>query len=198
MTLGLLLAAGRGRRMGAPKALLEMDGRPAAALCAQALLDGGCAEVLVVLSAASDAAHAALPPGARALHNPRPEAGQTGSLKLALAAAGGADFLLHTVDHPLAGADDVRAVREALQAAQRGTAIVLPLVDGRRGHPAACRAALAAEFLALGDDEPAHGVMRRDPARVLLLPRDNPWLVRDLDTPEDLAAARAALAARRG
>lgn len=198
MMLGLLLAAGRGRRMGVPKALLDLAGRSATALGARALLEGGCEGVLVVLSAASDAARAELPPGTRALHNPHPETGQTGSLKLALAAAQGADFLLHTVDHPLATADDVRAVREALQAAERGTAIVLPLVDGRRGHPAACRAALAAEFLALGDDEPAHRVMRRDPARVLLLPRDNPWLVRDLDTPADLQAARAALAARRG
>lgn len=198
MTLGLLLAAGLGRRMGAPKALLELDGRPAAALCAQALLDGGCEGVLVVLSPPSAAARAALPPGARALLNPRPEAGQTGSLKLALAAAAGADLLLHTVDHPLAGADDVRAVREALAGAGPGQSIVLPLVGGRRGHPAAFRAALAAEFLALGDDEPAHLVMRRDPARVLLLPRANPWLVRDLDTPEDLRDARAALAARRG
>jgi CTP:molybdopterin cytidylyltransferase MocA len=87
-------------------------------------------------------------------------------------------------------------VREALAGCAPPLRVVLPLVGGRRGHPAACRAELAAEFLALGDDEPAHLVMRRDPSRVLLLPRANEWLVRDLDTPADLAAAHAALAAR--
>ena len=45
---------------------------------------------------------------------------------------------------------------------------------------------------------PGHRVPRRDPARVLEVPRDNPWLVRDLDTPADLAEARAWLATGRG
>ncbi len=198
MTLAILLAAGAGLRMGEPKALLVLDGRTAAALCAQALLDGGCDELVVVLSAASEPARSSLPATALVVHNPRPASGQTGSLKLGLCAGPpGADFLLHTVDHPLAGADDVRALRDALAHSGPPTRIVLPLVGGRRGHPAACRAELAAEFLALGDDDPAHLVMRRDPARVLLLPRDNAWLARDLDTPADLADARAALAARR-
>lgn len=197
MTHAILLAAGAGARMGAPKALLDLGGCSAAARCAQALLDGGCDGLLVVLSAASEAARATLPAAARAVHNPHPASGQTGSLKLALAAVPpGQDFLLHTVDHPLADADDVRALREALARAAPPVRIVLPQVGGRRGHPAACHAGLAAEFLALGDDEPAHLVMRRDPARVLLLPRANEWLVRDLDTPADLAAARRALAAR--
>jgi nicotine blue oxidoreductase len=197
MPHAILLAAGAGARMGAPKALLDLGGRSAAALCAQALLDGGCDDLLVVLSAASEPARATLPTRARVVQNPRPASGQTGSLKLALAALPrGADFLLHTVDHPLVRADDVRALREALAQAAPPVRVVLPAVGGRRGHPAACRAELAAEFLALGDDEPAHAVMRRDPSRVRLLPRANEWLVRDLDTPEDLAAARAALAAR--
>jgi len=197
MTLGILLAAGLGRRMGRPKALLELGGRTAAARCAEALRAGGCDELVVVLSPAAQAAAAGLPPGTRVLTNPDPESGQTASLKLALAGGpgAGAAFVLHTVDHPLLRAGDVRALLDALAAAPRAR-VALPLVGTRRGHPAACAAGLAAEFLALGDDEPAHLVMRRDPARVLLLPREDEWLVRDLDTPADLDAARAALAAR--
>ena len=50
--LGLLLAAGAGRRAGGPKALRRTaDGMPWVTRSAQVLLDGGCDHVLVVLGA---------------------------------------------------------------------------------------------------------------------------------------------------
>ena len=198
MTLAIVLAAGAGRRMGGAKALLELGGETALLRCLRMLREGGCDELRVVLGPASDPARSGLPGDVDVVLNPRPEAGQTGSLKLALArgAGRGAMFLLHTVDHPLAEAGDVRALLDAAARRAPEQRIVLPVVGGRRGHPALFETSLAAEFLALGDDEPAHRVPRRDRARVLELPLTNEWLVRDLDTPEDLAAARAQLAAR--
>jgi CTP:molybdopterin cytidylyltransferase MocA len=56
--------------------------------------------------------------------------------------------------------------------------------------------ALAAEFLALPDDAPGHAVIRSDAARVVHVPRDNPWLVQDIDTPDDYRAAQLWLAGR--
>jgi nitroreductase len=40
-----------------------------------------------------------------------------------------------------------------------------------------------------------HDVVRADPQRVRAVPTGNPWVLADLDRPEDVAAARAALAA---
>jgi molybdenum cofactor cytidylyltransferase len=127
--------------------------------------------------------------------NPHPGRGQTGSLKAGLLAGPIASdaFLLHTVDHPLVRPEDVAALLAAYAARRPGVDIVVPSVDGRRGHPALYAAGLAAEFGALGDDEPAHRVLRADPARVLHVPLDDPWLVRDIDGPQDLADARARL-----
>ena len=198
MTLAIVLAAGAGRRMGGAKALLDLGGETALARCLRVLREGGCDELRVVLGPASEAARAGLTGGVDVVLNPQPERGQTGSLKLALArgAGRGEVFLLHTVDHPLAQAADVRALLDAAARRAPERSIVLPVVGGRRGHPALFATPLAAEFLSLGDDEPAHRVPRRDPARVLEVPLANEWLVRDLDTPEDLAAARAWLAAR--
>jgi len=201
VTLAILLAAGAGRRMGASKALLQLGAELAVRRCLRALAQGGCDEARVVLGAQAEAVRAALPqPPPDVVLNPQPDAGQTGSLKLALARGPGrgAAFLLHTVDHPLLEPEDVRALLAAFERRTAGQAIVVPVVGGRRGHPAVFAAELAAELLALGDDEPAHRVVRRDPARVLELPLPNPWLARDLDTPEDLAAAREWLAGRAG
>ncbi len=58
--IGVLLAAGAGRRMGGPKALLRhpiddtgpsAEGQPWVVRAARVLLDGGCARVLIVLGA---------------------------------------------------------------------------------------------------------------------------------------------------
>lgn len=52
---GLLLAAGAGRRMGRPKALVRgADDVPWVVSAAQTLLDGGCSGVTVVLGAARE------------------------------------------------------------------------------------------------------------------------------------------------
>lgn len=54
---GILLAAGAGRRMGRPKALLRgPGGTPWLTAAVRALHDGGCAPVMVVLGASADAA----------------------------------------------------------------------------------------------------------------------------------------------
>lgn len=58
---GLLLAAGEGRRMGIPKALLrDPRGVPYLDRAVGCLLDGGCATVTVVLGASADEARALL------------------------------------------------------------------------------------------------------------------------------------------
>ncbi len=60
---GLLLAAGAGRRIGGPKALLrDADGTPWVRRAAALLADGGCDPVVVVLGAAAAEAEALLPP----------------------------------------------------------------------------------------------------------------------------------------
>ena len=53
-TTGLLLAAGGGRRYGGPKALVDEGEGPWVLRATQALLDGGCGDVLVVVGASAD------------------------------------------------------------------------------------------------------------------------------------------------
>src|SRR5690606_27836598 len=103
-TLGLLLAAGRGSRMGSPKALVRgADGVPWLLASRSALLAAGCDRVLVVRGAQAEAAVALLPAGAEHVVAADWTDGMSASLRTGLEAArsGPADaVLVHLVDLP--------------------------------------------------------------------------------------------------
>lgn len=89
--VGLLLAAGAGRRMGGPKGLLrDPDGTPWVVRSARALLDGGCARVVVVTGASGPdvAALAASVAGVRTVPADDWAEGMGASLRAGLAALG--------------------------------------------------------------------------------------------------------------
>ncbi|MGQ0551778.1 MAG: nucleotidyltransferase family protein [Planctomycetota bacterium] len=201
MIQGLLLAAGAGRRLGGPKARLLLDGRTALHWCLQALHDGGLDAVRVVLRA-EDAASAAEAQAACAevVTAQDPARGQSASIQDALRHGPVPDegYLLHLVDLPLLASEDVAALLAAFRKRPAGTVFTLPTVAGGRGHPVLFTPAMAAEFLALGPGEPAHQVLRRTPERVVEVPRENPWLRRDIDLPADAQAAEAELRRRAG
>lgn len=138
--VGLLLAAGAGRRMGTPKALVhDADGTSWLRRAREALEDGGCAGTVVVLGAAADEARALL----AASDGPAPDVvvaddwddGMGSSLRAGLQAlaAGPADAaLVLLVDLPDVGPDVVARVR----ASCTGPAdLARAAYDGVPGHP---------------------------------------------------------------
>ncbi|WP_248258395.1 nucleotidyltransferase family protein [Georgenia sp. EYE_87] len=135
---GLLLAAGAGRRMGMPKALVVTDGVPWVRRAADVLLAGGCADVVVVLGAAEQEARDALAgvgPRVAAVACPAWAEGMGESLRTGLAAlrersAGAA--LVHLVDLPDVGP---AVVRRMLAAAAGPAALARAAYDGVPGHP---------------------------------------------------------------
>jgi CTP:molybdopterin cytidylyltransferase MocA len=142
-TAGLLLAAGAGRRMGGPKALLR-DGRgvPFLDRAVGTLLDGGCDTVTVVLGAAADAARRLLDeagwtadPAVDVVVGPDWAEGMGASLRTGLSAllTGGATAALVTlVDLPDV---DAAVLRRVAAAGSGPGALVRATYDGRPGHP---------------------------------------------------------------
>jgi nitroreductase/CTP:molybdopterin cytidylyltransferase MocA len=181
-----------GERLGADKALLDLGGRPAIVrLCEQCAL-AGVADVVVVRRSGA-AALPALPAGVRTVEvDGRGE--MKDSLLAALAALPAATdvVVVLPVDHALVTADTIAGVAAA--AMQPGTGIALPLFRDKPGHPVALRCSVFAE-LRQSQVTSLRDVVRADAARVRALPSANPWVLADLDRPEDLRAARAALAA---
>lgn len=186
----MILSAGRSQRMGTPKALLRFGNETALARMLRVLREAQVDQIVLVLNREMARIGRALD-----LHklerltsviNPAPERGQTSSIRIGVSNLSSRcrSFLLCPVDQPLFEARDLSELLRELEEAPPEISIVAPSYEQRRGHPVLFRRELAAEFQALGDDTPAHTVIRRDPRRVLHWLTDNPELVTDLNTPE--------------
>jgi molybdenum cofactor cytidylyltransferase len=190
---GVLLAAGQSRRFGADKRLVTLPGgEPLAMHCARTL----CAaldDVLVVLrpdDAALAERLAAL--GCRVTHNPHAAEGMGASIRHGVGQSLHSDgWLILPADLPLLRSTTVRQVAAALQEAaipQEGGAVV-PVCQGRRGHPVGFSAHYREGLLGLGGDEGARRLLEADPGKVRWLAVDDPGICRDADTPAALRDA---------
>jgi CTP:molybdopterin cytidylyltransferase MocA len=182
---GIVLAAGRSRRMGAPKAFLEMDGTSFLARAAAALREGGCDAVWVVTGPADDEvavriASQAGEMGAHVAVNPAPDSEQVDSLRAGLRAlpeAAEAAVVL-PVDVPRVEADAVRRVVDAFR--ERGAPVLRAVHGGRHGHPA-----LFAELLDGDLPDGARTVIHAHAAELEEVEVADPGVLHDVDTPED-------------
>jgi CTP:molybdopterin cytidylyltransferase MocA len=192
---GLLLAAGAGRRMGGPKALLR-DGRgvPFLDRAVGALLDGGCAGVTVVLGAEAEQARALLE-----------EAGWTGDDAVGVVVADGwasgmgaslragltslessaADAaLVSLVDLPDVGEP---VVRRMLERPVRPGSLARASYDGDVGHPVLIgRAHWAGVVGSAGGDRGARDYLAEHASEVELVECGDLATGRDVDHPTDL------------
>lgn len=186
MTVGLLLAAGAGSRMGTPKALLvDPDGTPRLHRSVAALREGGCTEVYVVLGARSEATRAVLGDLGVAVVAEDWEQGMSASLRAgldALAATGADAALVSLVDLPDVGA---RVVERLLAAGSGPGALARATYDGRPGHPVL----LGRDHWASVRGTSAGDAGARDylaTAAVTLVACEDLASGRDVDRPEDL------------
>ncbi|HSU17281.1 nucleotidyltransferase family protein [Longimicrobium sp.] len=189
MIAGIVLAAGRSRRMGQPKAFLRLGGATFLERTVAALREGGCGEIVVVTgppdeAPAAETAVAAERLGARVAVNPHTGSEQVDSLRAGLRALGEgiAAAAVVPVDVPGIAAATVRAVIDAFEGDPHPP-IVQPCDGERHGHPVLFARALWPELMA--DPLPdgartvihAHAAQRAE-VRV-------PHLAADVDTPED-------------
>lgn len=187
LTTAIVLAAGASSRMGQHKALIPLGGRPAVAQLCSTVREAGCA-ALVVVGADDTPVRAAVPLYAKTIQNPDWKEGRTGSLQAALRTLWrDENFIVAPVDHP---AINVRTLSALLRA--KGE-IRVPTYNGRRGHPVYFSHALREEVMGLGKDEPLHDVVHRDPNRVAEVPVEDPAILLNIDTPDDLKKLRAHL-----
>ena len=182
----VVLAAGRGRRAGGPKAVLRIGGATFLDHVVSRLSRPGVDRVVVVLGhdAPRVVAETALASSVIVVVNEAWEDGMLGSVLAGLDAAerDGADaVLIHPVDHPLIEAATVDRVVGALQA---GARVAVPSHGGRRGHPGGFSRAAWPALRAALPSQGARSVLASHPEWIVDVLGD-PGCVAGVDTPED-------------
>ena len=191
MIAAIVLAAGLGTRMRRIKPLIEFGGEPSLAILLRRLRAAGIARPIVVLGRSAKQIRDRVDLSeADVVLNPHPEHGMAGSLALGLRAVpltADGTIVLHA-DMPFIEKETIHAV---LRTAERGARIAAPSHRGRRGFPVYLSRAAFPELLAtLAGDVGAREYIARHTEDLVLAEVDGDGCLRDIDTPEDLSAAR--------
>ncbi len=189
--VGIVLAAGEGRRIGGPKALLRLGHETFLARVLAGLARPGVGAVCVVIGheAARVRSAAGVGPDTCFLENERYSNGMLSSLLCGLAEARrrGADgVLVHPVDHPLVEPTTVDRVVDALA---QGAKVAVPTYGGRRGHPAGFARSCWGALETAPADRGARSVLAEHPDWIAHV-AGGPGCITGVNTPEDLAALR--------
>lgn len=188
----VILAAGASTRMGTPKQLLELDGRPLVLHAVEAALASRAWPVVVVLGAHAEKIRPVLARSPVLLaDSPAWAEGMAASIRAGVTtlrqfsrALDGA--LVALCDQPAFSADVI-----AQLVATRGTtgrSIVAAHYQGRNGAPALFLREHFETLAHLTGEAGARTLLNGDPARVASV--ELPALALDLDTPADFAALR--------
>jgi molybdenum cofactor cytidylyltransferase len=185
----IVVAAGASTRMGRPKQLIEIEGRPLVARTVDSVLASGARPVAVVVGSDADRVLEALAGrGILAVRNPDWKAGLASSIRAGLAALLEAEPALGAVlvvpcDQPALRAESI----ERLAAAHRDTGRICAARYGNRsGAPAVFGRAHFAALDALSGDKGARQMLNSESEPETAI--DMPELGVDLDTPADLEA----------
>lgn len=209
MIEAIVLAAGESRRMGMPKPLLRFGDTTFLEQIVGVLCQCDMAAITVVLGAQAEAVRGATDlSSVNVVINENYRDGQLSSLIAGLRNRGegvsplrsagilpareepGQDALATTeavlvclVDNPFITADAVGRIVEAFRRTQKP--IVIPVFNGRRGHPALFARSVFHELLNAPMDEGARHVVNADRARVCEVDVPDSGILARIDTPQD-------------
>ena len=193
----VVLAAGRSTRMGGPNKLLaEVGGKPMVRIAVEQALASKADPVIVVTGHQQERVRDALcglP--VSFVHNPDFAEGLSTSVKAGVAAApkeaDGVVVCLGDMPHV-----DAALINRLIGAfdPEKGALIVMPTIGGRRGNPVLWSRRFFGELASLDGDVGARHLIGAYPEAVVEVPVAGDAALIDVDTPEALRTAQAALA----
>lgn len=187
MTVALLPAAGASRRMGRPKLLLPVNGRPMVAGVVEALRGGGVQEIVLVTAPGDEDLQTwARQNGVTLAINPDPDRGMLSTIQEGIAALGGSEgeiLLVSPADLPHLQSETVSNLLRKM--IETGAPLALPTFRGKRGHPLAIAPGLIPEIDTLDPNVGLKQLRDRHEAELLEIEVEDAGVVQDVDTPED-------------
>ncbi len=190
----VVLAAGSSSRMGHAKQVALVDGLPMVVRAVTVALQSGVDEVWVITGAHAAAVEVVLRPLLESdgvhihlQHNDAWATGQASSVRAAIGVLSPsvAAVLFLPVDQPFV---PPALLQELIGCWREGARLAAPSIDGNvRGAPAIFDRSLWPELLQLEGDVGARPLLQRHRDALVTVSAEAAWL-RDIDTPEDLAA----------
>ncbi|HEX8835805.1 MAG TPA: nucleotidyltransferase family protein [Candidatus Acidoferrum sp.] len=190
MLAAVILSGGASSRMGSPKALLPYQGRPFLEHLLKITIHPEIGARRVVLGADAESIAKAVPLKANEMIiNSQWEKGQLSSIQAAVRKlpAGTEGMLLLLIDHPLISSLLVGELIAQFHKSRRP--IVLPVYEGRRGHPVIFSASLYPELLRAPAETGARAVVWTHADEVEEVPTNEEGCVLNLNDPETLDRA---------
>jgi molybdenum cofactor cytidylyltransferase len=185
---GVILAAGTSSRLGRPKQLLELGGKPALQHAIDLAASAGLDEVVVVLGHEAPRIRAAvrLPPFGRAVINPNYASGQASSLRAGLEAVGaGAEAAVVLLgDQP---GVDPRTIGAVLDAWRAVGGMARAVYGGTPGHPVIIGRDVFEAFASASGDDGGRAVLAGQEVAVVEIDAPAPL---DIDTWEQYEEVR--------
>lgn len=184
---GIVLAAGRGRRMGQTKQLLPFQGQTILECVVDNALASKLHRIIVVLGYQADAVEPLMEGrDVTVAVNPSFENGQSSSLKSGLqAVTDEADAVLFLLgDQPLVTTGTINHILSAYGTSP-ASPIVAPSFEGKRGNPVLFSRETFYRIESLSGDCGARPLFQEYSERILQVPVEDPCIHFDLDTEED-------------
>jgi CTP:molybdopterin cytidylyltransferase MocA len=190
MLAAVILSGGASRRMGSPKALLSYQGRP----FLEHLLDVarhpkiGVRRIVLGADAEPIAKEVDLSPDEIVI-NEEWEKGQLSSMQTAIRSLPPETdgIILLLIDHPLISSALVGELVEAFYTSRK--AIVLPVYEGRRGHPVIFSSTLYAELMNAPLETGARSVVWAHASEVQIVHTNEEGCVLNLNDPGTMQRA---------
>lgn len=187
----LLLAAGRGSRLGEDKMFVDVGGKR---LIERSLRTYRKAErasdvIIVVPGGSADRFAYLRSPHRHIVENPDPTRGMISSIRAGLESGWAQErhFLIAPADVPFV--DPAIVDQLVTTFTIRGCKIALPAYRGLGGHPGLYDQSLSQDFFLNGDTSGAREILLRHQQDTVRMNVHDPDVCFDIDTPEDLAIA---------
>jgi molybdenum cofactor cytidylyltransferase len=191
MTCAIVLAAGRSQRMGTPKLLLPFAGSTVIARVVDAYLGAPVDQIIVVVRPGDQELRRAL--GSRKVvwvENPDAAGDMLSSVRCGLRALPPATevIAISPADQPSLEPGLIRQMLAEFRS--RGGSLLVPVHQGRRGHPLLFAARYRDELLISHDGVGLRGLLQVHAAELTEWPTDAAAVLQDLDTPAEYEQAR--------
>lgn len=182
--VGILLAAGHSRRFGANKLLHPLPDGRTMALASAMNLRAAIPTVLAIVQHDNTALQQLLDAHLIPWHGVASQGMGESLAAAAKATPDAAGWVVALADMPFIQPATIALVQQALQ---QGAALAAPTYQGQRGHPVGFSRDFGATLGALAGDDGARHLLQENAELLHQLPCNDAAILRDIDTPEDLA-----------